>query len=626
MSVGTPASLAALSEHRALRLGTLRGLARFLEGLTDASGVLVCPRHRVEHTGKNVYAALLNQHLWRYTREEEYLERARRVALRAVDMFGEDPDSRVPIFLPGRVDPRNASTSSIDGGACADVLATLLEEEPGAFDADQTARVREVLEQHVDGYLRHSARERPIPAQRLWAATGVARAARLAGRDDWREDALAGCRLALAELHEDGVAPYVPAHARDCSHPGLAETSGFYHSRTPAFVLYVHEVLDAPLDADARAALGRSLEALLALFDGRGRKVVQNEAKPWYWESGYEVASHPFDVYALVAGAALLQRPTLLEAAGQVMEEWLAHVGPDGGVHSHHGRGTNFQCRVFWTAHAAWIARVLGAVPVTRRPRERLDVDLPASGVLHVERERYTAVLRGRRRPHSNLFGCDQGGGRMQSLVVHDPSRPAGRELIERPRWSGPTAGDVSLLPRARPSLVARLREVVERERADLRFRLYVASVEWRAGARVHALGYPLRHVVARTLRDATGWTSSRFDLLTEQHWDGRRARFVGALADRYGRPLAGTRTERVYAFDEDAVRVEERLELDGVHGRARYEVPRAWRDVQAHAEGAALRARAGGRRFELDARGGRVVLVVRGSWHAAAPSRPRRG
>src|SRR5262249_11169477 len=194
---------ARLVDQVALRLGILRGLSEFLARQIGADGVLRCPRHRVEHTGKNVYAAVIDLHNWRYTREEHYLERARRAVLRAVDNLGPDPGSQVPVFLPGRVDPRNASTNSIDGGACADSIATLLEEAPAAFSPTDRERCEEALTRHVEGYLRHSARDRPIPAQRLWAATGVARAARLLGRKDWAADALAGCRLALQELAPD---------------------------------------------------------------------------------------------------------------------------------------------------------------------------------------------------------------------------------------------------------------------------------------------------------------------------------------------------------------------------------------------------------------------------------------
>src|SRR6185436_10895364 len=122
-------------------------------------------RHKVEHTGKNVYAALLDLENWRFTREEEYLLRAKAAVLRAVDLLGEDPE---------------------------------------AFEPSERSRCEEALTLHVDGYLRHAAREKGITAQRLWAGTGVARAARLLRRDDWAADALAGCALALDELAEDG--------------------------------------------------------------------------------------------------------------------------------------------------------------------------------------------------------------------------------------------------------------------------------------------------------------------------------------------------------------------------------------------------------------------------------------
>jgi hypothetical protein len=414
---------ALLVDEVALRLGLLRGLSDFLARQVRPDGALICPRHKVEHTGKNVYAALIDLHNWRYTREEHYRARARAAALRAVDMLGQDPESRVPVFLPGRTDPRNASTNAIDGGACADVLATLLDEAPDLFDADEAERCRQALALHVEGYLRHAARERAIPAQRLWAGTGTARAARLLGREDWAQDALAGCALALSELSGDGVAPYIPEHSADCTHPGLADASAFYHSRTPGFVLYIHGVLGRALSDEAALRVRAALDALVALRAGDGRKVIHNEAKPWYWESDYEVASHPFDVWALHTGGRLFGSALYRDEAARAMEEWIAHINPDGGVDSHHGRGTNFQCRIFWSAHAAWIARVLHDVPLHGAPRPPLTLDLPASGLVHVERARCTAVLRGRHRRAGNLFGCDVGGGTLQSLVVHPDSR-----------------------------------------------------------------------------------------------------------------------------------------------------------------------------------------------------------
>lgn len=599
-----------------LRLGILRGLCRFFEKQTRPDGALICPRHKVEHTGKIVYAALLNLESWRYTREEEQLAAVKRQVLRTVDHLGLDPESQVPVFLPGRVDPRNASTNSIDGGACADVIATVLEELPDLFDDGERSRCREALERHVELYLRHSARDRSITAQRLWAGTGTARAARLLGRDDWAADALAGCALALDELAPDGVAPYIPEANADCTHPGLADTSGFYHSRTPAFVLYVHEVLRRELDARTRERIKASLDALVAMRDGNGHKVIHDEAKAWYWESAYEVASHPFDAYALHVGARVLDEPAYDEEAGRVMEEWIAHLDVmDGGVRSHHGKGTNFQCRVFWSGHAAWVARILATVPLRAAARTPRDVDLASSGLLHVERPRYTAVLRGRRKAASNLFGCDVGGGALQSLVVRgDPRLTRGDEVVRHERFVRHREGSFRVRPASAKGWLARLREVVAADRSDLKFRVYIATVELKAGNLVHGLLYPVRHVLLRTLREASAWSASHCDLATEHDFDGRRVVFRGGVADRFGRRLDGVRSVRTYVFEDDGVLLDDRLELEGLRGALRYRVPRALSDVTIEVDGAP-RGSSGELRLPLDGRP--HAVVVRGRWRA---------
>jgi hypothetical protein len=607
-----------LADQVQLRLGVLRGLSGFLARQIGPTGALVCPRHKVEHTGKNVYAALIDLENWRFTREEEYLALAKAAVLRAVDLLGEDPESQVPVFLPGRTDPRNASTNAIDGGACADTIATLLEEAPEAFEADERRRCEEALTLHVEGYLRHAARDKGITAQRLWAGTGVARAARLLRRDDWAADALAGCELALQELAPDGVAPYIPEGSRDCTHPGLADASSFYHSRTPGFVLYIHEVLGRELSPEARDRLRAALDALVALRGGNGLKPLHNEAKPWYWQSAYEVASHPFDVFALHRGARLFDSALYRNEAGRAMEEWIAHIEPDGGVVSHRGRGVNFQCRVFWSAHAAWIARAIEDVPLQGAPRPPLLLDLPASGLVHVETARAVAVLRGRHRRAGNLFGCDAGGGTLQSLVAHpEPRVWTGRELAAAPRFVRAREGSFRLRPAGAPGRLARLRALLAAERGDLRFRLYVASVEWRAGRWLGALAYPVRHVLLRSLAEASPWLASHLDLETQQQVsaaaDGPVVEFRGGLADRDGRRWPGTETLRRYEFLADRVALVDTLRLADVRGRVRYRLPRALAGVEVSCRGATHRV-AGGE-VRVTARGGEVELVVRGAW-----------
>jgi hypothetical protein len=607
-----------LADQVQLRLGVLRGVGGFLARQIGPSGALICPRHRVEHTGKNVYAALIDLENWRFTREEEYLARAKAAVLRAVDLLGEDPESRVPVFLPGRTDPRNASTNAIDGGACADTIATLLEEAAEAFEPDERRRCEEALTLHVEGYLRHAAREKGITAQRLWAGTGVARAARLLHRDDWAADALAGCELALAELAPDGVAPYIPEGSRDCTHPGLADASSFYHSRTPGFVLYIHEVLGREPSPEARERLRAALDALVALRGGNGLKPLHNEAKPWYWESAYEVASHPFDVFALHRGARLFDSALYRNEAGRALEEWIAHIDPDGGVVSHRGRGTNFQCRVFWNAHAAWIARAIEDVPLQGAPRPPLVLDLPASGLVHVETARSVAVLRGRHRRSGNLFGCDAGGGTLQSLVVRpEPRVWTGVERVAARRFARGREGSFRLRPRGGAGRLARLSALLAGERSDLRFRLYVASVEWKAGRWLGAPLYALRHVLLRSLAEASPWIAAHLDLETTQRVeagaDGPVVEFSGALADRDGMRWPGVSTLRRYAFEARRVVLTDTLRLSGVQGRVRYRLPATLEEVAVTCSGAAHRVV--GRELRVTARGGEVELVVRGAW-----------
>jgi hypothetical protein len=606
---------AQLVDQVALRLGILRGLSRFLDSQLAADGSAICKRHRVEHTGKLVYGAVIDLTLWRFTREEDELQQAVSRVLRTVDMLGEDPESHVPVFLPGRVDPRNASTNAIDGGACADVLATMLEEVPDAFSDSDRERTTEALVTHVEGYLRHAARARPITAQRLWAATGVARAARLLGRDDWRADALAGCRLALEELSADGIAPYVPEHTDHCTHDGLADISGFYHSRTPGFVLYVYDILGEPLDDFTRERLTASLDALVAMRDGNGRKVMHNEAKAWYWESDYEVASHPFDVYALHTGARLLDRPDYTNEAGRAMEEWLAHLSVlNGAALSHNGGEVNFQCPVFWSGHGAWAARVITDVPLRAEVREPRDIDLPSSGLLHVERSRYTAVLRGARRRNSNLFGCDVGGGALQSLVVReDPRMPQGEEVVPMERFQVERSGSFLLRPVGSPGRLATFFALLKAQRSDLRFRLFVAKVEWDARRWLPALLYPFRHMLCRTWADARPLFAAHRDVATTHSYDGKTAVFEGGLADWDGRRAEGVTTRRRYDFEDQAVALSDTLIIEGARGDLHYVLPPGLGDVSVKAEGVEVARQGNVLRARLQGGSGRID--VHGRW-----------
>ncbi len=586
-----------LPDNIQLRLGVLRGMSQFFIRQMDADDGVRCPRHKVEHTGKNVYAALLHLANWRFTREDEYLDVAKRVVLRTVDNLGLDAGSGVQVFLPGRTDGRNSSNNAIDGGACVDTICTLLDEVPDIFTDDERHRCDVAVTTHVEEYLRHAARERPIPAQRLWAGTGVARAAVRYGRDDWRADVLAGCALSVSEISPDGLAPYIPEGAPDCEHPGLADLSTYYHSRTPGFLLAIHDVLDEPLDEATRQAVDRALDVLVAMRDGNGRKVLHNEAKAWYWESEYEVASHPFDAYALQLGAEHLGRPELKAEAAHAVEEWIAHISAlDGGAQSHHGPGKNYQCPIFWSAHAAWVARIIERVGVHAVRREPRDVDLRASGVVHVERERYTAILRGAHRGSSHLFGCDVGGGALQSLVVRpDPRMPYGEEIVApRKRFERRRPGTFLFKPAGGGARLSRLRALYASQRSQFRFRAWSAMFEWKSGRPFAACSIGWRFLVKRAWQTASPWRAAHLDVATTHTYADGTLVFEGGVADHDGTRVAGVTTRRRYVLAEDGIDLEDVLLFDASApaGSLEYIAPAGLVDIAVSCDGGTVSTR----------------------------------
>ena len=544
----------------AQRLGILRGLGRFFASHTDPTGGLVCPVHKREHTGWAAYGALVDHASWRYTREEDEAERAGASLRRAVDQLGRRPGSDAELFLPGEGVPGPA----VEGAAVTDAVATLLWEAPELWPGDAATRARQAVERHVDSYLAAVATDEPDAVVRMWAATGVAAAARLTGRDDWRAAALGACARLVDELSAEGVVPVVS---------GTHDPSPVRQGWPLAFLLYVHEVLGHAADAPTRAALGAGLDVLVALRDGLGRKLLRNDPCAAEWGGAYEVASHPFDAFALHRGGELLGRAELSAEAGLVAEEWQAHLSAlDGGVESHHGKGrapapANHWCRLAFSAWGVWMARVVASVPLHAVPRDEAWIDLPATGLLHVERPGYVAVLRGAGGPADDAGGCDVAGGSLQSLVFRsDPSLGRGREL---------------LAPMARGAVPAGSWQARRGQTLGL-------------GGSVHGAQWD-----AATQQQA------------ERSEDGDRVVYRGALADASGRRLDGTVTERTYAFERAELRVADTLRLSGVTAKLSWTVPAGMTDVTVEADGAVAVRK--GDRITAPVRGGEVTLTVRG-------------
>lgn len=557
----------------------LRGVSDYFAGREEADGSVVCPRHHIEHTGKVVYGAAIDLVLMKHGADgADRRERIRKRVLRTLTQVRTDPSTGASVFYPGSLDHRNAASNLIDSGACCDVLAEVLEEVPELFSAEERGALTTALRQVCDSYLVRAAIVKEVPAQRLWGATGLARVARLTGDKSYADAALEAVKRAIAQANDDASIPYFPEPERHNEHVGLADISTYYHSRHIGFIAYVYRCLGEEPDDAVKDFLRRALDFLCALYGRQGIKPLVNEAKQWYWESPYEVVSHSFDVHALVEGDRLFDEPRYRFFARLALERLYEHVEPDGGVVSHRGEEINFQCRDFWNGHVAWIARVVDQLPkpgVAEPPPVRLAV-YENAGIVRVERGDYVAMLRGRKQPINISFGGDVGGG---SFIYFGRRERGFDDEIGIPKWTSQAPGNYVVTPHDRPGFRQRVMSFYRDNRHDVRFRLYVANIERKAGNTKKAFEYPLRHVVNKLRDEMKGRYASHFDVAPSLSIDGDVLLFSSMLARRDGTVLRGSSLTRRYTFGEHEVSVEDCLTLDLPVRAVLYERIRSARD-----------------------------------------------
>lgn len=575
------------------RTSTIAALERtlgWLATLEDTDHRLVCPDHRIEHTGKSACAAILALELFRATGRRAHLDFAVRQGRRLVLRLEREGTSPCHTFRPGRHDPFNCSNSVIDGGACADALASLCLAVPHELSAEDLAAFRHAALLHTDTYLKYACRDKGIPAQRAWALTGLASAHALAPNAEWRAAALEALALIAGVQRADGSHPYHPL-AWGAEHAGSADASSFYESRVTGFQMFAAERLGIDITREPAAApLAKGAERALlfveALLGPDGAKCGVVEAKPWYWGATTEVVSNVFDAHALASGARAFGRPEFLVAARRALAAWSAHLLPDGRPQSHTpgpGRGASYQCALFWAAHACWAARALEHLP------EHDDVDTPDlsrrvrwfedTQLARFDTAAATVFVRGARPPGSALHGSPVGNGIVRAL------RPDGELLLERCRLSAHEAGEWNGAHGHFEPLSA--------WRAggdDLRFSFWLARVAWRRGERQGALATPLRHLARDVLAFGSARVSSAFCRDVVARFDGEELVLEGALARRDGKRVAGTRVVRRYRLGDGALLVDERVTgADSVRDLS-WSAPRAASDVERDGSGVRFR------------------------------------
>jgi len=585
-------------EVREELLEPLRRVLRWMASLRDAEGRIVCPDHRVEHTGKNVGAAVLAcELLTRDPRRDEawLVDLALSQARRACDNLQREGTSPCFTFRPGRHDPFNCSNAVIDGGAASDALAHVARSLGSRLEARERERFVEASRLHARTYLRYAVLDKGVPAQRAWGLTGLAAASALDPDATFERAAIEAVGVLEGIQHGDGSFPYHPAEW-GAEHPGASDVSSFYQSRIPGFLIFSLEALGRdPRDPLFAGPIRRALEFARALQAPDGIKCGLVEAKPWYWGAEYEVASHPFDVHAFASGWRLFRDPALGQAALRAFRAFAAHLDEQGRPRSHlpgHGRTPSYQCPLFWAGHCAWIARVLGELdelwdaPGPYEPGPgTIDVSLrwfPDAQLGRLEDGHVVAWVRGARPAVNVHHGSPHGAG-----LVRVFGKRAGVDLIERHRHASSDEGEWNGTS-GWPSFARGWRG----GGSELRFSLWLARVAARRGRPLDALLTPPRVARDGILAFGRPRVSSAFDIAPRVRLEGHAIVLDTRLAHRDGAALSESRLVRRYEVDGEGLVVDEELQSDGGARRVAYRVPERAADVRE--EGRRIRWRLG--------------------------------
>jgi hypothetical protein len=556
----------------------LRRTLGWLLALRDSRGAILCPEHKIEHTGKSAGAAVLAARLAQYDAPERraaHLAAAIQQGRRLVANVYREGTSECHTFWPGRHDKFNSSNAVIDGGACSDALAELVETLGTALSDEDRKPFANASTLHARTYLRYAVLDKGVPAQRAWGLTGLAAAWRLSREPELEKAAIEAVGALEGVQNADGSFPYHPLEW-GAPHAGAGDASSFYHSRIPAFALFALE----RLERDARDRLfSKSIYAALdfaeALQGPDGVKCGLVEAKPWYWGAEYEVASHVFDVFAFARAGELFREKRFTVAAVRAYRAWIAHLAPSGEPRSHlpaPGRGKSYQCPVFWACHAEWIARALpwleaswDSVPLHERVGSGGGIDLRirsygAVDLVRVEDDAVVAWVRGSRPGYNVHHGSPHGTGLLRVVRKRDGASLLARERLaasQEGEWSG-RAG--SFNPARGWAACAQ----------ELRFSLWLSRNHARGGRWTSAFGAPFDVARRGGLQFASTEVSSSFALHAQTRIDGEGVSLSTELAHRGGQVVAGSRLERRFEVDGAGLVVEDRLlEPGGARGIA---------------------------------------------------------
>lgn len=551
---------------------------RFLERNRD------CAEDHVQHTGRLAYGIIIAAALYRETDDQRYARSASTTAQLVLEQFRHNGYAYV--FYPGLHDGRNASTNAIDCGCAVDALSIFME------TFGRSERVEETIRLCLGSYLLGTC-EKEITNQRLWAATGVASALNVLGPrlgDTLRDHAIgmlsSVVTTTLGEQVPGGAFPYWPNASQHKRSAGLDGTTTYYHSRCLTFLHRVGQVLRACSPEFAQSALCREMEQSLAqgvrylslMYQPNGTKSLNLECKRWYWAGSYEVASHPYDVYSLLHVQGRGLEPRWQEAlAALSLRQLVSHQDDEGAICPTLPQRPNWQCRVMFTSHLAWAAR-LGL----KRLRSLL------------ERDVRDFVM-----PNAECGDLVRIADHKTFLLVHTAKRPANSAhgelasgVVAQNFQFSPTDANVLWQPlpfhidtlRPIQSWAYSIRDFWVGNRAVLRTRIHKARIEFRDRRRyLFAITYLYRYWLRAAW--AYRFASTRWDLSLRVHSRERNdISFTSSLCTPQGKPVGrmavrqsfGLGNEGLVAKFEDASAVLRRPLLltlpDQTHHRLLFE------------------------------------------------------
>jgi len=476
----------------------LREISDYFFLLNKQQGGYQCYKHaRVEHFGKIAYLLQINSYLYRTFGESEFKLRGLQILERLSGQLRSDGDATV--FYPGRLHPENASNNAIDCGGITDSLSYWYFHHKDETPLELVQFIERATELVGDTYLatEHPFRKK-FTNQMLWAGTGLAAIYKLVHRKErYRDYCVRMIETAFEAQFADGAFPYVaPAFLQNKAtmlEKSVGDITEYYHSRHLSFIADIGNKVGYSFSVQQDSALKRAAEFLVALYNPIGEKSIECETKPWYWlsSSNVEFASSPFDIHALSVALSRYSDPLFQHVLNLALANFLRSKDTGGALVSYPG-SMNFQCKIFWSAHAAWIVKAIeetGAFWTVNSGNEQFSYDGADSGIYAKNDGRTAFLLRTKRKPLTPIHGCYSAATLIDLRQRIDYSAWS-RNYVARKRWSFDAPGEVFVIPLRSMGVGGLIRtfKYVRKAYADYRFGAVLVRSELRGKQAIRAL------------------------------------------------------------------------------------------------------------------------------------------